>query len=132
MAEVLYRHKDKSGRHFPRIDKKMYKFYCKYADRLNPIIVHERDYLFDTFGAETMIKTYLLKIIDMNSPEKYPTITAERPQHLWLRVAIQPKLTSEDVELTDEMFQSIKTAYDYMSTMVFTHATPTLLNSGLP
>lgn len=132
MAEVLYRHKDKSGRHFPRINERLYKFYRKYADKLNAILVHERDYLFDTFGAETMIKTYLLKIIDPNSTTKYPTITAERPQHLWLRVAIQPKLTSKDVELTDEMFQSIKLAYDYMSTMVFTHATPTLLNSGLP
>jgi ribonucleoside-diphosphate reductase alpha chain len=47
----------------------------------------------------------------------------ERPQHLWMRVALA--LWSSDLPRAFE-------TYDLLSTKAFTHATPTLFNAGTP
>jgi ribonucleoside-diphosphate reductase alpha chain len=49
--------------------------------------------------------------------------TVERPQHMWLRVAIG----IHGYDMT-----SVKETYEYMSRKYFTHATPTLFNAGTP
>jgi ribonucleoside-diphosphate reductase alpha subunit len=77
-------------------------------------IDHERDYLFDYFGFKTLEKSYLLK-------DTAGTIL-ERPQHLWMRVAIA-------LWGKRDLAKAFET-YDWMSQKYFTHATPTLFNAG--
>ena len=54
---------------------------------------------------------------------KYNGKAVERPQHLWLRVAIG---------IHGNNLEKVKTTYDLMSQKYFTHATPTLFNAGTP
>lgn len=78
-------------------------------------IEYDRDYLFDYFGFKTLERSYLLKDTAMK--------IMERPQHLWMRVALA--LWSSDLQRAFE-------TYDLLSTKSFTHATPTLFNAGTP
>tara|TARA_X000001036_G_scaffold440135_1_gene494815 strand:+ start:2528 stop:5083 length:2556 start_codon:yes stop_codon:yes gene_type:complete len=84
----------------------------KHKDAYNAMIVHERDYAIDYFGFKTLERAYLLrrdgKIV-------------ERPQYMWLRVAIG--LHFDNLKL-------VKETYELLSTKYFTHATPTLFNAG--
>lgn len=82
------------------------------AELLDSTIIYDRDFGFDYFGFKTLEKSYLLKIDGK---------IAERPQHLFMRVSIG--IHKEDIE------SAIKT-YNLMSERWFTHATPTLFNSG--
>jgi ribonucleoside-diphosphate reductase alpha chain len=74
---------------------------------------YSRDYDIDYFGFKTLERAYLLKV---------QNTIIERPQHMWLRVAIA---IHTDVH-------KIKETYDLMSLKKFTHATPTLFNAGTP
>lgn len=76
------------------------------------MIDYERDYMFDYFGFKTLERAYLLK--------KEGRVI-ERPQHMWMRVAIQ---------LHGSNFPKVKETYDALSQGYFIHATPTLFNSG--
>jgi len=71
-----------------------------------------RDYLIDFFGFKTVEKAYLLKT---------DNIIRERPQHLWLRVAIG---------IHGRNVKKVLETYTYLSNKMFTHATPTLFNAG--
>jgi len=73
-----------------------------------------RDYQIDYFGFKTLERAYLMRI---------DGVIVERPQHMWLRVAIA--LHGHDLP-------RVRESYDLMSTKVFTHATPTLFNAGTP
>lgn len=84
------------------------------AELLDSTIIYDRDFGFDYFGFKTLEKSYLLRINGK---------VAERPQHLYMRVAIG--IHKHDLE------QAIKT-YHLMSERWFTHATPTLFNAGTP
>jgi ribonucleotide reductase alpha subunit len=81
------------------------------------MFVYERDYLFDFFAIKTLERSYLFKIKGQ---------IVERPQHMWMRVAIQ---IHGFVNNKDQIKQ-IKETYDLLSQLYFTHATPTLFNSG--
>jgi ribonucleoside-diphosphate reductase alpha subunit len=84
------------------------------TDAYQAMIRYERDYLFDdVFAFRTLEKMYLSKI---------GGVCVERPQHMWMRVAIT--LHADDID-------AVKETYEYMSTMKFTHASPTLFNAGL-
>jgi len=76
-------------------------------------ISYERDFLIDYFGFKTLEKSYLLKSKDQR--------VAERPQHLWMRVALSIHPAN-----IDKAFET----YHLMSQKYFTHATPTLFNAG--
>jgi ribonucleotide reductase alpha subunit len=76
------------------------------------MIDYERDYIFDYFGIKTLERAYLIKI-------KNEII--ERPQDMFMRVA--SFLNQGDLENT-------KKTYDLISNGFYTHATPTLFNSG--
>jgi len=78
-------------------------------------IEYDRDYLFDYFGFKTLERSYLLKDTSMK--------IMERPQHLWMRVAL--------ALWSDNLARAFET-YDLLSTKSFTHATPTLFNAGTP
>jgi ribonucleoside-diphosphate reductase alpha subunit len=85
-----------------------------YGDRYQSMIDYSRDFMFDYFGFKTLEKGYLLR--------KYGVIV-ERPQHMWMRVAIQ---------LHGQDFAHVKETYDALSLGYFIQATPTLFNSGTP
>ncbi len=84
------------------------------ADLIDSTILYDRDYSFDYFGFKTLEKSYLLKLNGK---------IAERPQHMYMRVAIG--IHKEDIE------SAIQT-YHLMSEKWMTHATPTLFNAGTP
>ena len=86
----------------------------QHAELLDSTIIYDRDYGFDYFGFKTLEKSYLLKVDGK---------VVERPQHMYMRVAIG--IHKEDIE------SAIKT-YHLMSERWFTHATPTLFNAGTP
>ena len=88
------------------------KFIEEHADELEHAISYDRDFNFDYFGYKTLEKSYLLKINKQ---------VAERPQHMWMRVACG--IWQGNIE------EVIKT-YDLLSQGYFTHATPTLFNAG--
>jgi ribonucleoside-diphosphate reductase subunit M1 len=94
------------------ITKSLYEIVDKNKELIQSWIDYSRDYLFDYFGYKTLEKAYLFKINDK---------VIERPQHLWLRVALG--IHGEDLE-------SAKETYFYMSNKYFIHATPTLYNAG--
>src|SRR5438128_1705431 len=87
----------------------------KLSYSLSPLVdIYDRDYGFDFFGFKTLEKSYLLKINNR---------IVERPQHMYMRVAIG--IHKDDIE------SAIRT-YHLMSERWFTHATPTLFNAGTP
>jgi ribonucleoside-diphosphate reductase alpha subunit len=83
--------------------------------KIDERIQYDRDYLFDYFGFKTLERSYLLKDTTMK--------IMERPQHLWMRVALA--LWGNNLERAFE-------TYELLSTKAFTHATPTLFNAGTP
>ena len=87
----------------------------QHHDALEAMIDYSRDFAFDYFGFKTLEKGYLLRTRDGKS--------CERPQHMWMRVAIQ--LHGSDLV-------HVKETYDALSQGYFIQATPTLFNSGTP
>ena len=85
---------------------------CKHKSEYEDIIDYSRDYMFDYFGFKTLERGYLLRVDGH---------VVERPQHMWMRVAIQ---------LHGNNFPKVRETYDALSLGYFIHATPTLFNSG--
>lgn len=83
------------------------------ADAIEAKIDYSRDFLLDYFGFKTLERAYLLR--DTNR------VIVERPQHLWMRVAIG--LWGADLKKAFE-------TYDLLSLKYYTNATPTLFNAG--
>ena len=111
----LYECKDsKTGKVLPLLADDVWQIIHDNAELLDSTIIYDRDYGFDYFGFKTLEKSYLLKVDGK---------VAERPQHMYMRVAIG--IHKEDIE------SAIKT-YHLMSERWFTHATPTLFNAGTP
>ena len=108
----LYDYIDEHGVHSPLISTEFYNIVCYFQVELNNIIDYDRDFLFDFFGLKTLERSYLFKINNK---------IVERPQHMWLRVA---------VNIHGYNIDAIKETYDLLSLKYFTHATPTLFNSG--
>jgi ribonucleoside-diphosphate reductase alpha chain len=113
--EELYTYTDpKSGKPAPLISKEIYDIVQKNAERLDDAIIYDRDFAYDYFGFKTLERSYLLKTKGK---------TRERPQHMLMRVSLG--IHKNDIE------RAIET-YNLMSEKWFTHATPTLFNSGTP
>ena len=78
----------------------------------------KRDYLLDYFGFKTVERQkYLLRGIDGK--------VLERPQHMWMRVAV-------GIWSGVEYLERILETYELLSTKQFIHATPTMFNAGSP
>jgi ribonucleoside-diphosphate reductase alpha chain len=113
--KLLYECTDsKTGKSVPLLSDEVWQIISDNAELLDSTIIYDRDYGFDYFGFKTLEKSYLLKVDGK---------VAERPQHMYMRVAIGIHLN--DIE------NAIKT-YHLMSERWFTHATPTLFNAGTP
>lgn len=84
------------------------------SEFLDSQIIYDRDFSYDYFGFKTLERSYLLK---MNNA------IAERPQQMLMRVSVG--IHKDDLE-------SVVKTYNMLSEGWFTHATPTLFNSGTP
>jgi len=84
------------------------------AEFLDSQIIYDRDFNYDYFGFKTLERSYLLKI---NGE------IVERPQHMLMRVAVG--IHKDDLEAVVETYNGLSEGW-------FTHATPTLFNSGTP
>ncbi|HXO75835.1 MAG TPA: ribonucleoside-diphosphate reductase subunit alpha [Puia sp.] len=113
--KLLYECRDsKTGKLVPLLADEIWDIIQKNAELLDSTIIYDRDYGFDYFGFKTLEKSYLLKVDGK---------VVERPQHMYMRVAIG--IHHDDIDA------AIKT-YHLMSERWFTHATPTLFNAGTP
>ena len=111
----LYEYIDpKTNEKAPLISDEVYDVIMKNADVFDSTIIYDRDFRYDFFGFKTLERSYLLKL---NGE------VAERPQQMLMRVAVG--IHKEDIDSAIE-------TYNYMSEGWFTHATPTLFNSGTP
>ena len=118
----LYEFTDSKGQNKSLVSQKLWDFTEHYSEQLNQMIDDERDYLIDYFGFKTLERAYLFRVDNK---------IVERPQHMWMRVAIgiHGDLNNENQE---ETLRLVKETYDLMSQKFFTHATPTLFNAGTP
>lgn len=87
-----------------------------HSEILDERIIDSRDYLFDFFGISTLEKGYLLKVL-----KKDTKTIIERPQYMWMRVAVA--LHKDDLP---KVFET----YEHLSMKNFIHASPTLFNAG--
>ena len=118
VIKTLRNNLDPCGEIAPLISKELEIFSNDHESIIEDMIHHERDYLIDYFGICTLKKAYLLK-----SDNKY----IERPQHLFMRVALGIHGLDEKPD-----FAKIKRTYDGLSLQKFMHATPTLFHAGTP
>ncbi|EMJ88645.1 ribonucleoside-diphosphate reductase subunit alpha [Leptospira meyeri] len=113
--ERLYSYIDpKTKKQMPLIADDIWEIVKKHSELLDSSIIYDRDFGFDYFGFRTLEKSYLLKLDGK---------IVERPQHMYMRVALGIHKHRID--------DAIKT-YHFMSERWFTHATPTLFNAGTP
>ena len=111
----MYLYVDKSnGKAAPLIADDVWDIIHENAEVLDSTIIYDRDFGFDYFGFKTLEKSYLLKIDGK---------IVERPQHMYMRVAIG--IHKNDIE-------SVINTYHLLSERWFIHATPTLFNAGTP
>lgn len=104
-----------TGRPCPLVSDHFIKNVRKNAATLDAAIIHDNDLEnYDFFGFKTLERSYLLKM------DGKP---AERIQHALMRCAVG--IHGDDVEAAIE-------TYKLMSEKWFTHASPTLFNSGTP
>ena len=115
VIKTLYNQVHVSGSPISYISQDLHDVAETYSDIIDARICDDRDYLFDYFGFKTLEKSYLLRDTDMK--------VIERPQHMWMRVALG--IWNNNLDM------AFKT-YDLLSTKHMTHATPTLFNAGTP
>jgi len=104
----------RTGKEAPLLADDVYNVIMENKDRLDSTIIYNRDFGYDYFGFKTLERSYLLKLNGK---------IAERPQHMLMRVSIGIHLNDLDAAIE---------TYELMSKKYFTHATPTLFNSGTP
>lgn len=115
IVENLYRYVNpKNGKLSPMISDEVYNVVMAHKEELNSAIVYDRDFSYNYFGFKTLERSYLLRINGK---------VAERPQHMIMRVA---------AGIHGDNIEKIIETYNYMSQKYFTHASPTLYNSGTP
>ena len=115
VIEDLYKYLDpKTGHNAALIADDVYQIIMENREVLDSSIIYDRDFRYDYFGFKTLTRSYLMKLDGR---------IAERPQQMLMRVAVG--IHKHDIK------SAIKT-YNLMSEGWFTHATPTLFNSGTP
>ena len=130
VVEILSNQTHKTGNPLSYISAELVAFVNANAFAINSYIKHERDYDFDYFGFKTLEKSYLLK----DTAGK----VIERPQHMWMRVAVGIWMSSAKFDRHEiwagspSSLDRIFETYDLLSQKFLTHATPTLFNAGTP
>jgi ribonucleoside-diphosphate reductase alpha chain len=113
-ARIIIDNHQKLNPELPPLDNPIYSdayrsIFNQHASEIMQMFVWDRDFMFDYFGFKTLQKGYMLP--------------GERPQHMWMRVAVQLHGTN---------FGKVRETYDALSLGYFIHATPTLFNAGTP
>lgn len=98
----------------PIVSEKFINFIRKNKNELNEYIDYSRDYNFNYFGYKTLEKSYLFKIQNK---------VVERPQHMYMRVAVALHINETNL---DNVFKT----YNLISEGYYTHASPTLFNAA--
>ena len=115
VMQDLYNYIDpKTGENAALLSKEVHDIIMDNKNLLDSSIIYDRDFRYDYFGLKTLNRSYLMKLNGN---------IAERPQQMLMRVSVG--IHKNDVE------SAIRT-YNLMSEGWFTHATPTLFNSGTP
>lgn len=117
-AKVVYQLKNnvnKKGKNAPIVSVEFANYVEAHIDEINNALQYDRDYQISLFGYRTLEKAYLKKLSNGK--------IIERPQHMYMRVAIALHFRS------DRMDRIVET-YNLLSQGYFTHATPTLFNAG--
>ena len=114
MADLYNYVNPRTGKKAPLLSEEVYKVIKKNAEKLDSTIIYNRDFNYDYFGFKTLERSYLLRLNG---------VVVERPQHMLMRVSVGIHY--------DDLDSAIET-YNLMSKKFFTHATPTLFNSGTP
>jgi ribonucleoside-diphosphate reductase alpha chain len=112
--DQLYHCKDKNGKSSPLVSDELMEVIRQHGKYIDTLCDYSRDFLIDYFGFKTLDRAYLMRLDGK---------TIERPQHMWMRVAIG--IHGADLD-------AVTQTYDMMSQKYFTHATPTLFNAGTP
>jgi ribonucleoside-diphosphate reductase alpha subunit len=94
------------------LDEKWLNWIKKHKKEINSMMDYDNDYMFDYFGFKTLERAYLIKIKNE---------VMERPQDMFMRVASF---------LNQDNLENTKKTYELMAEGFYTHATPTLFNSG--
>ena len=94
------------------VSDKIINIITGHEDEINNMIDYSLDYLISYFGFKTLYNAYLLKRYE---------VVLERPQHMFMRVALS---------IHGDDFEKVKKVYNSLSNKFYTHATPTLFNSG--
>lgn len=114
MADLYNYINPRTGKKAPLLSDEVYETIMANAEELDSTIIYNRDFNYDYFGFKTLERSYLLKLNGA---------IAERPQQMLMRVSV-------GIHLND--MEAVKETYELMSKKYFTHATPTLFNSGTP
>jgi ribonucleoside-diphosphate reductase alpha chain len=114
MSDLYFYINPRTGKKAPLLSDEVYQVIQDNAEMLDSAIIYNRDFNYDYFGFKTLERSYLLKLNGQ---------IAERPQHMLMRVSLGIHLHDMDSALE---------TYELMSKKYFTHATPTLFNSGTP
>ena len=113
--ETLYNYiNPKTNEWSPLVSDEFIKTVRDNASKLDDSIKYEKDLEYDIFGYKTMEKSYLMRTNG---------VVVERPQHMLMRVAVG--IHGSDIDM-------VITTYNHLSDKTFTHATPTMYNSGTP
>lgn len=97
-------------------DPKFVRLVKKHAHVLDAAIQHDNDYKYNYFGIDTLMTGYLNKVVT-----KTTTRIIERPQYMLMRIALF---------LNQDSIPDALQTYRIFSNKGYTHATPTLSNSG--
>lgn len=101
-----------TGEHAPLVSKELYDTVMENAELLDKALDDKRDFNYDYFGFKTLERSYLLKMDGK---------IVERPGQMLMRVSVG--IHMNDIPAALE-------TYNLMSEKYFTHASPTLFNSG--
>ena len=105
---------DVRGQPSPMFAPEYYNIIMQHAKVLDAMCDYSRDYTLDYFAFKTLDRSYLLRSKTAKA--------CERPQHTWLRLAVQ--IHGTDLEKVRETYQAVSQKY-------FIHATPSIFNAAL-
>lgn len=125
-VDLLYFNKDVNEEPSPLVSDEFYKFVKKHHFKIDKHIDYSRDYDIDYFGFRTLQgkkdkNGYLMRISNK---------IIERPQDVFMRTAIGIHMNTHRDH--NKVLELIFQTYDNISQQYYTHASPTLFNSGIP
>lgn len=124
-TQLLYNRTTSTGKAWPAINRAYYEFIMANKATLDTIIHTERNYRLNYFGFKTLEAKYLLRGNDHK--------VIERPGEMYLRIAVAIHMERDSIKLetpTKQTISQIKNTYNALSLGQYSHASPTLYNSG--